>query len=245
MSYLAQDPHSSYELTDSDTRWIEQMEMKIGRIGRADGSCQVKLGGNNVICAVYGPREVYPRHLQDSLKAIVQCKYNLAPFSSQERKRPGPDRRSTEISRILGEALEEVMFVQRYPKTSIDIYFEVMEASIGIRWLSLVAASMALVDAGIPIKELASGCSVVVDGSGPSIEPPSELSPEQTLVEVGTLGDSDKFIMFQVDGGLSQDDMSQTMDVAQAGSKMVYDMQKEMIRGHFAQLSESDEEVGQ
>ena len=56
-----------------------------------------------------GSRECHPRHDQDPTKARVRVRYNMAAFSVSDRKRPGPDRRSQEISKISSEALEHVI----------------------------------------------------------------------------------------------------------------------------------------
>ena len=92
--------------------------------------------------------------MQNPAKAIVQCKYNMISFSVNDRKRPGPDRRSVEISKIISEAFEYVVFTENYPRTSIDVYIEVLQANAGTRCAGLTAASVALADAGIPMKDL-------------------------------------------------------------------------------------------
>jgi ribonuclease PH len=114
----------------------------------------VEIGKNKVLAAVYGPRECHPRHLQNPTKAIVQCKYNMQAFSVSDRKRPGPDRRSIEISKIISEALEKVVLTELYPRASIDVYIEILQANAGTRCAGLTAAAVALVDAGIPMRDI-------------------------------------------------------------------------------------------
>lgn len=133
---------------------LRPLKITAGALHAADGSAFVEWGANKVMAAVYGPREVHPRHLQENNKAIVQCRYNMAAFSVDERKRPGLDRRSQEISKVIGEAFESVIFVEEYPRTSIDVYIEVLQANAGTRCAGLVAASVALADAGIPMVDL-------------------------------------------------------------------------------------------
>ncbi|MCI4317511.1 MAG: exosome complex exonuclease Rrp41, partial [Thermoplasmata archaeon] len=116
----------------TDGRHVDELRpLKItaGSLHQADGSAFVEWGLNKVMAAVYGPREVHPRHLQENNKAIVQCKYNMAAFAVDERKRPGLDRRSQEISKVIAEAFESVIFVEEYPRTSIDVYIEVLQAN--------------------------------------------------------------------------------------------------------------------
>ncbi|MBQ2485678.1 MAG: exosome complex exonuclease Rrp41, partial [Candidatus Methanomethylophilus sp.] len=84
-----------------DGRRIDEkrpIKIEAGVLKNADGSCYLEIGKNKVLCAVYGPRECKPRHLQDPTKAVVQVKYNMEAYSVTDRKRPGTDRRSVEIS---------------------------------------------------------------------------------------------------------------------------------------------------
>jgi len=114
---------------------------------RAEGSCYLEWGGNKVLAAVYGPREAVPRHTQNPLRAIVNARYNMAAFSVDDRKRPGPDRRSREISKVISEALENIILLEKFPRASIDVSIEILDAEAGTRCAGLTAAAVALVDA--------------------------------------------------------------------------------------------------
>ncbi|MCK4366115.1 MAG: exosome complex exonuclease Rrp41, partial [Thermoplasmatales archaeon] len=112
---------------------LREIKIEAGVLHRAEGSCYLEWGGNKVIAAVYGPREAIPRHTQNPLRAIVNARYNMAAFSVDDRKRPGPDRRSREISKVISEALENVILLERFPRASIDVNIEVLDAEAGTR----------------------------------------------------------------------------------------------------------------
>src|SRR5881275_2354167 len=112
---------------------LRPIRVEAGVLRRADGSAYIEWGGNKVLAAVYGAREAHPRHLQDPARALVQCRYNMAPFSVSDRKRPGPDRRSVEISKVISEAFSAVVFKEQFPRTSVDIFIEVLQADAGTR----------------------------------------------------------------------------------------------------------------
>ncbi len=108
-----------------DGRGFEELrpiKIEVGVLKRADGSCYFELGENKVIAAVYGPKEMHPRHAQDAKMAVVKFRYNMAPFSVDDRKRPGPDRRSVEVSKVSREAFEPVIMREFYPKAAIEVY---------------------------------------------------------------------------------------------------------------------------
>ena len=72
---------------------LRPIKIEAGVLQRADGSCYLEWGKNKVMAAVYGPRELHPKHRQQNTQAVIRCRYNMAPFSVDDRKRPGPDRR--------------------------------------------------------------------------------------------------------------------------------------------------------
>ncbi|MFQ5800827.1 MAG: exosome complex exonuclease Rrp41, partial [Candidatus Hydrothermarchaeales archaeon] len=138
---------------------LRPIKMEIGVLKRAEGSAYVEWGENKIIAACYGPREVHPRHVEEPDRAIVRVRYNMAPFSVPDRKRPGPDRRSVEISKVTKEALEPVVLTHLYPRTAVDIFIEVLQANAGTRCVGITAASLAMADAGIPMRDLIASCA--------------------------------------------------------------------------------------
>src|SRR2546422_6757176 len=131
---------------------LRPIKIEAGVLRRADGSAYIEWGGNKVLAAVYGPREAHPRHLQDPARALVQCRYNMAPFSVSDRKRPGPDRRSVEISKGISQAFASVVFLEQFPRTSVDIFIEVLPADAGTRCAGPTAARGAPAGAGGPVR---------------------------------------------------------------------------------------------
>lgn len=74
-------------------------------------------------------------------------------FSSGERKRkPRGDRKSQERSLELRRAMEAIIHLELYPRSQIDIFVEVLQVDGSDYCASVNAATLALIDAGIPIK---------------------------------------------------------------------------------------------
>jgi len=143
--------------TQFETRPIN---MKVGGIERADGSAYVEWGQNKAIAAVYGPREMLPKHLANANKATIRYSYRMAPFSVPDRKNPKPGRREIEISKVSGEALSYCLDLEQFPNTAIDVFVTILDSNAGTRITALLAASLALADAGIPMKDLVAGLAV-------------------------------------------------------------------------------------
>src|SRR5271157_4600353 len=95
---------------------MRKIKITASVLKNADGSAYIEWGNNKILAAVYGPKEVMPKHLTDPSKAIIKCRYSMAPFSSlEEHGRSGPSRRAIEISKVIKEAFENVVLLSEFP----------------------------------------------------------------------------------------------------------------------------------
>lgn len=224
---------------------LRPIKFQAGVLNRADGSCYLEFGGNKVMAAVYGPREVHPRHLQNASRAIVRYRYNMAAFSVEERKRPGPDRRSIEISKVSREALEGVILEELYPRSAVDIFVDILQADAGTRAAGINAAAVALADAGIPMKCLVSACAVgKADG-----QIVLDLNKDED-----NYGDADLPIamtqfgdvtLCQMDGNLTEDEFGTAVDMAMEGCRKIHEMQKQALIDKYGRTVSAAEPVSE
>ena len=56
---------------------LRPVKMEIGVLKNADGSAYVEQGNTRVLAAVYGPREVHPKHLTLPDRAILRTRYHI------------------------------------------------------------------------------------------------------------------------------------------------------------------------
>jgi exosome complex component RRP41 len=214
---------------------LRPIKIEAGVLKCADGSAYVEIGKNKVLAAVYGPRECHPRHMQNPAKAIVQCKYNMISFSVGDRKRPGPDRRSVEISKIISEALEYVVFTENFPRTSVDVYIEVLQANAGTRCAGLTAASVALADAGIPMRDLVPSIAVGKVNDQVVLDlNKEEDNYGQADVPIAMIPRTGEILLLQMDGHLTSMEFNQAMDYAVPALEQIYQMQKDALRRRYA-----------
>lgn len=213
---------------------LREMEADASVLKRADGSAYFKMGGTEAIAAVYGPRELHPKHLQDPRKALLRCRYNLAPFSTEDRVRPGPSRRATEINKVIKEALSPVVFLERYPNAVIDVYMEIISADAGTRCVALNAASMALADAGIPMESIISACAAgKIDGK-PALDIMGEEDKFGDVdLPIALDPENDEITLLQMDGIADFEEIKDILDLAKQGCKEVSEVQKKALRESF------------
>lgn len=214
---------------------LRPLKIEAGILKRADGSAYVELGANKVLAAVYGPREMHPRHRQQPDTAVLRCRYNMAPFSVEERKRPGPDRRSVEISKVTREALDPVLFLKLYPRSVIDVFIEILQADAGTRTAGINAAAVALADAGVPMRDMVSSVAVgkvddkiVLDltkdeDQWGTTDMPIAMVPRKKLIT-----------LLQMDGHFTKEEFGQALNLAFKGCEQIYGVQRQALREKYA-----------
>jgi exosome complex component RRP41 len=213
---------------------LRPIKIQAGPLRQADGSAFVEWGANKVMAAVYGPREVHPRHLQQNDRAVIQCRYNMAAFSVDERKRPGLDRRSQEISKVIGEAFQSVVFTEEFPRTSIDVYIEVLQANAGTRCAGLVAASVALADAGIPMVDLLPSVAVgKISGAIALDLKKEEDNFGEADLPMALVPQSGRLVLLQMEGHMTEEELGTALDLGVAGCRDIYEKMKAALRARY------------
>ena len=98
--------------------------------------------------------------MQNAQTGILRVNYGMMPFSVEDRIRPGPNRRSEEISKVTEWALSSVVDLSGFPNTVVDVFIQIPQADAGTRVAGINAAAIALAQAGIPMKEMVSAIGV-------------------------------------------------------------------------------------
>jgi exosome complex component RRP41 len=223
-----------------------KIEAKVGVIKRADGSAEFRFGNTWAIAAVYGPRNLYPRFLQDPSKGILRCNYNMMPFSSRgERVRPGGSRRSKEISMVTAKALLPVLDLDEYPNSVVDVFIELPETEAGSRTAGINAASMALADAGLLMKDLVASVSVgrVDDKILIDLDYAEESYEDGPVADIpmAFVPNLGKISLLQMDGLVSKEQLKEAIKMGKEACKKIYEVQKKALKGKYKVTGDSNE----
>lgn len=215
-----------------------EIEAKVGVIKRANGSAYFKMGNTIAYAAVYGPRNLYPRFLQNPEKGILRCNYNMMPFSSSnERVRPGGSRRSKEISLVTEKALLPVLNLDEYPNSVVDIFIELPQTEAGSRCAGICAASMALADAGLFMKDLVAAVSVgkVDDKLLVDLDYSEESYDDGPVADIpiAVMPNSDKITLIQMDGKITKDELKKLIEMAKKTCKQIYEIMKNALKEKY------------
>jgi exosome complex component RRP41 len=221
------------------------IEAEVGVIKNADGSARFKIGDTEAFAAVYGPRELYPSFLKNPSSGILRCYYNMLPFSGMgDRVRPGPSRRSKEISLVTQSAFATVVNLEDFPNTVVDVYIELTETDAGSRCAGICAASMALAHAGIPMEDLV--VAVSVGKVDKTILVDLDYSEEATDgvhvadMPIAVLPRTGELVLLQMDGQITKDEIMAAIKLGKKAIEKIYNTQKEALKASFVDGGDND-----
>ncbi|MCS7386402.1 MAG: exosome complex exonuclease Rrp41 [archaeon GB-1867-005] len=218
---------------------LRPIKIEVGVLANANGSAYIEQGKNKLLVAVYGPRELHPKHLALPDRALLRCRYHMAPFSVEERKSPAPSRREIELSKVIREALEPAILLDRFPRTAIDVFVEVLEADGGTRCAAVTAASVALADAGIPMRDLVVACAAgKVDGQLVVDLCDAEDKYGEVDMPVAYMPSKGVVTLLQMDGILTREEFEKAFKMAILACEKIYEFQKEALRRKFGAVQE-------
>jgi exosome complex component RRP41 len=144
---------------------------------------------------------------------------------------------------VIRESLEPSVFTEYYPRTAIDLFIEVLQADGGTRCAGITVASLALADAGIPMRDLVSACAAGkvegrlvldlndVEDKGGEADMPLAYMPTMNAVT-----------LLQMDGMLTGEEYEQVLNMALEGCKQINQLQKEALRAKYKVVKEAEAE---
>ncbi|XP_077983385.1 exosome complex component RRP41-like [Glandiceps talaboti] len=219
---------------------LRKIRCRMGVFQQADGSAYIEQGNTKVLATVYGPHEITggrSKALHD--KVLINCQYSMATFSTGERKRrPKGDRRSQEMSVNLKRTFDAAILTHLYPRSQIDIYVQILQSDGGNYCACVNAATLAVIDAGIPMRDYVCACtsSLLEDTPVVDISYLEETAggPEMVLA---LLPKSQQIVLFQQNSRLHADNLEKVVDMGIKGCKDIHVVLDQAVREHVAEVT--------
>uniref|UniRef100_A0A672KLJ8 Putative exosome complex component RRP41 n=1 Tax=Sinocyclocheilus grahami TaxID=75366 RepID=A0A672KLJ8_SINGR len=188
------------------------------------------------VCVIY-PYCSRSKSLHD--RAVINCQYSMATFSTAERKRrPHGDRKSSEMSLHLKQTFEAAVLTELYPRSQIDIYVKILQADGGNYSACVNAATLALVDAGIPMRDYVCACTAGFVEDTPLADLcHAEESGGGTSLALALLPRSGNIALLQMDARLHQDHLDALIEAAMTACKGLSKVLDGVVRQHLEEVS--------
>ncbi|MBT3407931.1 exosome complex exonuclease Rrp41 [Candidatus Woesearchaeota archaeon] len=216
---------------------LRSCEAKVNVVPNANGSAMFKIGKTVAIAAVYGPKNLHLKFLQNPKEAVLRCNYNMMPFSGSgsDRIRPGGNRRSKEISEVTSQALHKVVNLKKFPGTVIDVFIEIIQADAGTRCAGLCAASMALAEAGLDMLDLpvAVGVGKYKDKLIVDLDYIEDSDEHGVDVPCAILPSTGEITLLQVDGVISKDELMEALTKVKPAAEHIKEIMVKAIKERY------------
>ena len=228
---------------------LRPVSLERGVVKYAEGSCMVKFGDTHVLVTAT-LEERLPPWLKGQGRGWVTAEYGMLPRATLERTRREAAAgkqggRTVEIQRLIGRSLRAAIDLEALGERQITVDCDVIQADGGTRTAAITGAAVALaialnalVKAGTlkqsPLKQLVAATSVGILGGTPLLDLCYE---EDSQAEV------DMNVVMTADGGLietqataekgsfSRRELDALIDLAGAGLKQIFEIQRAIVTG--------------
>ncbi|KAH7336669.1 3' exoribonuclease family, domain 1-domain-containing protein [Rhexocercosporidium sp. MPI-PUGE-AT-0058] len=232
-------------------RWNElrRLTAQMRTQAAADGSSYLEMGNTKVICTVTGPSEGKSGGSGGGArdKAAVEVTISVAGFSGVDRKRSGRgDKRLSEMQTTISSAFSQTLFTHLYPHSTISLSLHVLSQDGSLLAACLNASTLALIDAGIPMRDYICACTAGSTSSYSSndekADPLLDLNgmEEQELpfLTVATVGASDDVVVLVMETRVQVGRLEGMLAVGVDGCKQVREILDGVVRERGVRMVE-------
>ena len=214
----------------------------------AAGSCLIEFDNTKIICSA-SVEERVPPFLKGSGTGWVTGEYGMLPCSTKERvPREGRSRvggRTHEIQRLIGRSLRAVVDLEALGERTVTVDCDVLQADGGTRCAGIIGASLALVDAGIPMRDMVVACAAgKIDGQIVLDLYDLEDKSGEADVPIAIMPNLGEITLLQMDGKLSKEEFERAMDMAMKACMNLHEKQKDALKNKYLELQKSIDVAG-
>jgi exosome complex component RRP41 len=127
--------------------------------------------------------------------------------------------------------------LEDYPNSVVDVFIELPQTEAGSRCAGICAASMALADAGLDMKDLVAAVSFgkVSDKLLVDLDYSEESYPEGGVADIpiAMMPASGKVTLLQMDGEVSKEELMTLINKAKKVLMEIYEVQKQALKDKY------------
>src|SRR3989454_11202677 len=226
---------------------IRKVTVEVGLLPRTHGSCLFTRGETQALSvATLGTKSDEQRveELEGQSWKSYMLHYNFPPFSVGEvRQIRGPGRREIGHGALAERSIEPVIPADTHFPYTIRIVSDILESNGSSSMATVCAGSMALMDAGVPIKAPVAGIAMGLIKESERVAVLTDiLGVEDHLgdMDFKVTGTRDGVTAFQMDtkiGGISFDVLSDALERAKRGRMHILDLMEQTLPAPREEMS--------
>ena len=193
------------------------------------------MGCTKVVALVDGPKQLLQK--EESAKGKINCTIFMTNFATAQHKdNPKRQLKMRDVAQVIRDVFENVVSLELYAMSQIDIHIIVLQNDGAYKSAAINATSLALVDAGINMKDLlVSSTAGFVDGICCLDMLYSEEKKEGSSVAVAYAPAKGKLAhMSVISPKMSTTSLSTSIETAIEGCKQLYGKMKAFIREYMS-----------
>lgn len=221
-----------------------RLDAKLGPLSDVGGSAIVKMGLTTALASVTGPTDCSRRSEEQNDKAALVVNLKAAPFSSSILS--GADRKLvSEQAHLLQKCMEAAVMLHLFPRSKIEINVLILADDGGRLCAAINAATLALVDAGIPMKDFVCACSAGIINNNYS-EIMVDLNRQEQYANQGgqpavyllcaILPQRNSVVLSQCESRITLETYEQLLNESMDGCRAVFDEMQGVVRDRAAVL---------
>ncbi len=226
---------------------IRPISIEVGLLPRTHGSCLFTRGETQaLVVTTLGTKSDEQRveELEGQSWKSYMLHYNFPPFSVGEtRPIRGPGRREIGHGALAERAVEPVIPADTSFPYTIRIVSDILESNGSSSMASVCGASMALMDAGVPVKAAVAGVAMGLIKEGDRVAVLTDiLGVEDHLgdMDFKVTGTTEGVTAFQMDtkiGGISFEIMKRALEQARVGRLFILGKMKDCLSAPRGEMS--------
>lgn len=154
----------------------------------------------------------------------------------ERKKRSKSDKRILEIASAVKQTFEPIIMTELYARSQIDIYLQILQFDGGTVQICINAATLAIIDAGIPMKDYVCACSAGCIDDEPVLDLNHLEESNTPELTVALLPKNDKITLLQMESRLHIDKFQQVMEMAAKGCKEIHTVLDKAVRENIKDL---------
>ncbi len=190
---------------------------------------------------MYGPRAAQGGGGDN--RGVVRCEFGVSSFGgagSGGRRRGRNDRKSIDIGNLIAQTFESVVLVNLYEGSQIDVYIQVIQADGGVLAAAINATTLALVDAGVAMRDMVVSVSCGLLDSTVVCDMNYTEEQDGAAVTVAVTPSTGDVVLAQMEATrLPADQYPEVMEKAQRAVKVVRDFMAQIILANAVEMVES------
>ncbi|KAL4716434.1 hypothetical protein ACJJTC_015862 [Scirpophaga incertulas] len=149
-----------------DGRQLHEMRnifVRTATASQAKGSAYVELNGTKLLCSVFEPKPINKTKFKYSLRGRLHCSVKYAPSGNPKPWMDFfPGIQEKVMSKRILRAIRPAVCRTEFPNKQVDIGIFVLEHDGACLATAINAAGIALAEAGIPMNDTFTACSMVI-----------------------------------------------------------------------------------